>query len=328
MNPNAPAPNVQQWSLGFQRELPGNLTAEVNYVGTKSTHLDVISDLNQPSIAAPGAPSKVPYANFGYIEYTNSIGFGNYNGLEATLTRRFSNGFSFRTAYTYSRSLDNTPQELESNSGAPPDGRNYAAWYSLSDFDIPHRFSANYVYELPFGKSKTFANHGILSSILGGFRTSGVYTYYSGHPFTVNGGGGLAAALDPNGAATATLNLIGKPTLVHNTDCWFYAAQNPQCRVNAPNLTDAFSLPAPGVIGNSGRNTLRGPHTNVFDAALLREFPIHETANLEFRWEVFNVSNTPLFGQPNNNFSSGAAGQITSLSGDPRVMQLALRLSY
>jgi hypothetical protein len=81
-------------------------------------------------------------------------------------------------------------------------------------------------------------------------------------------------------------------------------------------------------IGNSGRNTLRGPHTNVFDAALLREFPIHETANLEFRWEVFNVSNTSLFGQPNNNFSSGAAGQITSLSGDPRVMQLALRLSY
>lgn len=328
MNPNAPAPNVQQWSVGFQRELPGNLTAEVNYVGTKSTHLDVISDLNQPSIAAPGAPSKVPFTNFGYIEYTNSIGFGNYNDLEATLSRRFSNGFSFRTAYTYSRSLDNTPEELESNSGAPPNGRNYASWYGLSDFDIPHRISVNYVYELPFGKGKAVANHGLLSSIVGGFRTSGVYTYYSGHPFTVNGGGGLAAALDPYGAATATLNVIGKPTLVHNTDCWFYAAQNRQCVAHAPNATNAYSLPAPGVIGNSGRNTLRGPHTSVFDAALLREFPIHETANLEFRWEVFNVSNTPLFGQPNNNFSSGAAGQITSLSGDPRVMQLALRLSY
>lgn len=328
MNPHAPAPNVQQWSFGLQRELPGKLTAEVNYVGTKSTHLDVINDLNQPSIAAPGAPSKVPFANFGYIEYTNSIGFGNYNGLEATLTRSFANGFSFRSSYTYSRSLDNTPQELESNSGAPPDGRNYAAWYSLSDFDIPHRFSANYVYELPFGKGKNFANHGLLSAILGGFRTSGVYTYYSGHPFTVNGGGGLAAALDPNGQATATVNLIGKPTLVHNTDCWYFAAQNARCAALAPNATNAFSLPAPGVIGNNGRNTLRGPHTNVFDAALLREFPIHETANLEFRWEVFNVSNTPLFGQPGNNFSSGAAGQITTLSGDPRVMQLALRLSY
>ena len=328
MNPHAPAPNVQQWSFGFQRELPAKLTAEVNYVGTKSTHLDVISDLNQPSIAAPGVPSAVPFKNFGYIEYTNSIGFGNYNGLEATLSRRFENGFSLRAAYTYSRSLDNTPEELESNSGAPPDGRKYASWYSLSDFDIPHRFSFNYVYQLPFGAGKAFASHGPLSYLLGGFRTSGVYTYYSGHPFTVNGGGGLAAALDPYGAATATLGLVGKPTIVHNTDCWFYAAQNAQCAVHAPNVTNAFALLAPGVIGNSGRNTLRGPHTNVFDAALLREFPLHDTANLEFRWEVFNVSNTPLFGQPNNNFSSGAAGQITTLSGDPRVMQLALRLSY
>ncbi|WP_263366900.1 TonB-dependent receptor [Edaphobacter bradus] len=328
MNPHAPAPNVQQWSFGVQRELPAKLTAEINYVGTKSTHLDVIRDLNQPSIAAPGAPSKVPFANFGYIEYTNSIGFGNYNGLEATLTRRFSNGFSFRTAYTYSHSLDNTPQELESNSGAPPDGRNYGAWYSNSDFDIPNRFSANYLYELPFGKGKTFASHGVLSAILGGFRTSGVHTFYSGHPFTINGGGTLATALDPYGQATATLNVIGKPTLVHSPDCWYFASKNGACATLAPNATNAFSLPAPGVIGNSGRNTLRGPHTNVFDAALLREFPIREKANVEFRWEVFNVGNTPLFGQPNNNFSSGAAGQITTLSGDPRVMQLALRLSY
>ncbi|GAC1359525.1 MAG: hypothetical protein NVSMB3_07070 [Acidobacteriaceae bacterium] len=328
VDPHAPAPNVQQWSIGFQRELPMELTAEVNYVGTKSTHLDVLNDLNQPSIAAPGAPSKTPFPNFGYIEHANSIGYGNYNGLEATLSRRFRKGFSVRAAYTYSRSLDNTPEELESNSGAPPDGRNYAAWYGLSDFDIPHRFSLNYVYELPFGTGKAMLNHGPMAQIFGNFRTSGVYTYYSGHPFTVNGGGGLAAALDPFGAATATLNLIGKPTIVQNPDCWYFAAQNKQCLVNAPGLSNAFALPAPGVVGNSGRNTLRGPRTDVFDAALLREFPIRETTNLEFRWEVFNVTNTPEFGQPNNNFSSGAAGQITSLSGDPRVMQIALRLSY
>jgi len=328
MNPHAPAPNVQQWSLGFQRELPLQMTAEVNYVGTKSTHLDVLNDLNQPSIAAAGSPSKVPFRNFGYIEYSNSIGFGNYNDLEATLSRRFTNGFSLRAAYTYSRSLDNTPEELENNSGAPPDGRNYAAWYGLSDFDIPHRFSFSYVYELPFGKGKEYLSHGALGYVLGGFRTSGVYTYYSGHPFTVNGGGTLATALDPYGAATATLNLVGKPTIVHSPDCWYYAAQNTACRVSAPTLTNAFALPAPGVVGNSGRNTLRGPNTNVFDAALLREFPFRETGNLEFRWEVFNVTNTTEFGQPNNNFSSGAAGSITSLSGDPRVMQLALRLSY
>jgi hypothetical protein len=328
INPHAPAPNVQQWSFGLQRELPMNFSAEVNYVGTKSTHLDVIRDLNQPSIASAQAPSKVPYPNFGYIEYTNSIGFGNYNGLEATLSRRFSNGFSMRAAYTYSRSLDNTPQELESNSGGPPDGRNYSAWYGLSDFDIPHRVSASYVYQLPFGRQKAYLNHGVLSAIMGGFRTTGVYTFYSGRPFTVNGGGTLATALDPNGQATATLNVIGKPTIVGNPNCWYFAAKNAKCGALAPSSTDAFALLPPGVVGDSGRNTLRGPHINVFDAALLREFPIHDTANVEFRWEVFNVTNTPEFGQPNNNFSSGAAGSITSLAGDPRVMQLALRLSF
>ena len=85
---------------------------------------------------------------------------------------------------------------------------------------------------------------------------------------------------------------------------------------------------AAGVVGNSGRNTLRGPHTTVFDAALTRDFRMTERANLQFRWEVFNLANTPEFGQPNGNVTSGAAGSITTLSGDPRVMQFALRLSF
>jgi hypothetical protein len=66
----------------------------------------------------------------------------------------------------------------------------------------------------------------------------------------------------------------------------------------------------------------------VFDFALMRDFPIHESVGLQFRWEVFNLTNTVLFGQPSNNFGSRSAGTITSLSGDPRVMQFALRLAF
>jgi len=154
VNPHQPAPNVQQWSVGFQRELPMHFTADVNYVGTKSTHLDVLNDLNQPTFNHGVTTNISPFPNFGYIEYQNSIGYGNYNGLEATLSRRSTNGFSFRAAYTYSHSLDNAPQELENNSGAPPEGRNYSGWYGRSDFDVPQRVSFNYVYELPFGKGK------------------------------------------------------------------------------------------------------------------------------------------------------------------------------
>ena len=327
VNPHQPPPNVQQWSFGFQRELPMHFTADVNYVGTKSTHLDVLSDLNQPTFNNGVTTNISPYPGFGYIEYQNSIGYGNYNGLEATLSRRFTNGFSFRAAYTYSHSLDNAPQELENNSGAPPDGRNYWGWYSRSDFDIPQRVSFNYVYEPPFGKGKSFVNSGVAGYLLGGFRTSGVYTFYNGRPFTINGGG-LSSALDPYGAATATVNVIGKPVTVGSPDCWFYASKNAKCAAKSTGLSDAYALAPAGVIGNSGRNTLRGPGVNVFDAALLREFPFGERANLEFRWEVFNVTNTAELGQPNNNFSSGSTGQITSLAGDPRVMQLALRLSF
>ena len=328
MNPHDPLPNVQQWSLGFQREFGAGWTSEVDYVGTKSTHLDVLSDYNQPTIVNGVSTGVAPYANFGYVEYTNSIGYGNYNGLQASINHRFSKGLSLRAAYTYSHSLDNSPEELESNSGAPPNGRNYASWYGSSDFDIPNRVSANYVYYLPFGRGQSVLNGGVLGYILGNFHTSGVYTYYAGHPFTVNAGGTLAASLDPYGQATAVPNVAGKPTKVSDPTCWYFAAKNKACQVLSPNLTDVYSLPAAGVVGNSGRNTLRGPRTNVFDASLLKEFPLGETRNLEFRWEVFNVTNTPEFGQPNGNFSSTAAGSITTLSGDPRVMQFALRLSF
>jgi hypothetical protein len=105
-------------------------------------------------------------------------------------------------------------------------------------------------------------------------------------------------------------------------------AQNKACQALAPGLSSPFQALPAGVVGNSGRNTLRGPHTTVFDAALTRDFHMTERAHLQFRWEVFNLANTPLFGQPNGNVTSGAVGSITTLSGVPRVMQFALRLSF
>jgi hypothetical protein len=307
---------------------------ELNYVGTHSSHLNVLADLNQPFFNPNGGvqPNR-PFPNFGYIEYQRPVGFGKYNGLEATLERRMRHGVGLRFVYTYSRSIDNTPQELESSSGSAPNGRNYGSWAGPSDFDTPHRFIVSSVYELPFGRGKQFASHGVLSYLIGNFRTSGVYTYASGRPFTVSAGGDRANALDAFGAAAATPNLIGTPHIVGNVDCWFFASNNKigtrsPCLNLAPGLTDAYQLQTPGSLGNVGRNTLRGPHTNVFDFALMRDFPIHEAAGLQFRWEVFNLTNTVQFGQPSNNISSSGVAQITSLAGDQRVMQLALRLSF
>ncbi|MGA8088855.1 MAG: carboxypeptidase regulatory-like domain-containing protein [Terracidiphilus sp.] len=325
-----PLPYVQQWSFGVQRQIGQKWAGEVDYVGTKSTHLDVIRDYNQPIISGGVSTGAVPYPNFGQIEYTSPVGFGNYHGLQASLTHRFSSNFEMNAAFTHSRSLDNTPQELESNSGDAPDGRNYAAWYGPSDFDVPNRVAVNYRYVLPFGRGQAMLQQGPLSWILGNWTTSGVYTYYSGHPFQVNeNDGNHNSILDPYGYTTATPNLVGKPHVLSDPDCWFYAGKDSVCGAKAPSGTsDAFAITDVGTVGNVGRNSLRGPHTDVFDAALMREFPIRESWNVEARWEVFNVANTPLFGQPNGNITSGGVASITSLSGDPRVMQFALRLSF
>lgn len=324
-NPNMPNAMVQQWSFGIQRELPSNFFVELNYVGTHSTHLQELSDLNMP------VNGVLPYPNFGYIEYNNAIANGHYNGLEASLTHRFSKGLQFRLAYTWSRSIDDAPEELVGNDAYAQNGYG-PQWTGPSDFDTPQRVVFSYIYELPAGHGHQLFSNGLASVFLGNWRTSGVYTFSSGLPFTVWSGSALTTALDPNGASdpvnTAVPNVIGKAQIVGNVNCWFYASQNTACDALVPNGKDAFQLQQPGQFGDSGRNSLRGPHVNVFDFSLMKDFVLREDTRLQFRWEVFNLFNTPVFGNPSADFSNGSAGQITSLAADPRVMQFALRLSF
>jgi len=173
VDPKTPTPYVQQWSLGVQRELPWNLVGELNYVGTHSSHLSVLADFNQPFFNPNGSvQTTLPFPTFGYIGVSETSRLREYNGLEGSITRALRNGLSLRFTYTYSRSIDNTPQELESNSGSAPNGRDYANWTGPSDFDTPHRFITSYVYELPFGHGRRFGNNGVISYIIGGFKTS------------------------------------------------------------------------------------------------------------------------------------------------------------
>jgi hypothetical protein len=322
VNPDSPNPSVQQWSLGFQRSLPWHMFVQADYVGTKSTHLTALSDFNQPINGA------VPYPNFGYIEYRNPTGNGRYNGLDLTVERRFQSDLTFRVAYTVSRSIDNVAEPLNTNSGNAQDGRNYGAWKAVSDFDIPQRVVASYVYDLPFGKAKKMAKSGPAMWLIGGFRTSGSWTYAAGRPFTVTAGGSRSNALDPFGAATAVPNIVGTIVQPQNVDCWFYNSRQGACKTLAPGVTDGFQLQSSGQRGNAGRNILRGPNTRVFDFSLQRDFPIRENMGLEFRWEVFNLFNTTQFSLPVRDFSSSAAGTITTLASDPRVMQFALRFKF
>jgi hypothetical protein len=154
-----------------------------------------------------------------------------------------------------------------------------------------------------------------------------VYTFYSGHPFTANWGS-ESSLLDAYGFATAVPNVVGPVHYLNKTSCYFYTTANSACSAFGSGLTNPFADPGKYVVGNGSRNTLRGPNTQAFDAALIKNIPIHESLSAEARWEVFNVANHALFGQPNGNVSSGSAAAITSLSGDPRVMQFAIRVNW
>ncbi len=327
VNPIKKEPMVQQWSGGVQQEVGGKWLGEVDYVGTKSTHLDLIYNYNQPIIMGGVVSQTVPYPDFGQVEYTTPIGYGNYNGLQASLSHPMANGYSVHVAYTYSRSLDNTPEELENNPGGPPDGRNQNAWYGPSEFNTPQRVSVNYVYELPFGRGKRMLNRGPLATLLGNWRTSGVYTFYSGEPFTAVQGN-ESSLLDPYGYATAVPNVIGKVAYVGKPACWFYSSATSGCAPYAAGRADAFADPGDGVVGNGRRNSLIAPNTQVFDAALMKDFAFTERLKAQLRWEVFNVANHPLFAAPGGDVSTGSAATITSLSGDPRVMQFAVRFDF
>ena len=315
----SPMPYAQEFSLGFQRQLPGQTVLTADYVGTLARHLDVISDLNQyvPSTAGTAHPV-YPYPAWGYLEFSHSIGTSNYNGLEAQLQRRFNNGLSLITAYTWSKAFATTYNQTFTN--------------SLSGSNVPQRVVVSYVYELPFGHNKPFVTSGVGAWMLGGWRTSGIYTFSSGQPFTVSSSGQLSSDIDINGNANALPIMTGKAKTIGNVNCWFYYSGNKTCGQVSPGTADAYAIPnlsmGQSPYGNGSINNLSGPHTNVFDFALMRDFSIMEKTNLQFRWEVFNLSNSVLFAQPDSTLSDGGVGTITSLAGDPRIMQFALRLSF
>ncbi|MDT5271888.1 MAG: hypothetical protein QOH49_4074 [Acidobacteriota bacterium] len=323
INPEAVMPSIDQWNLGVQRLLPGSLVVTADYVGTKGTHLSVLRNLNQQLFNAAGVGTGViPYPSLGPIEYRDNGGNSNYHGGELTLEKRFSRGFSFRTAYTYSKSIDYAQEHLAAGGTGSftQNARDLHERRGPSDFDVRHRFVGSYIYELPFGKGRSYLNDGALAHVLGGWRLSGLANVRSGRPFTVaaNGNSTALGGARGGGLVGAFADCLRDGSLSsdeRNIDRWFD--------------TTAYAVPSPARLGTCGRNTLRGPNLTNFDASLARTFDYFgEDRELEFRWEVFNVFNTPQFGLPDRNLSGTAAGRISSLAGDPRVMQFALKFNF
>ncbi|MGI8897835.1 MAG: TonB-dependent receptor [Pyrinomonadaceae bacterium] len=323
VNPDSVNPSVDQWNVGIQRLLPGNMVATLDYVGTKGTHLSTLRNLNQQTFNANGVGTGVvPYPSLGPIEYRDNGGNSNYHGGELTLEKRFSRGLSFRTAYTYSKSIDESQEHLAAGGTGSftQNSYNRGERRGPSDFDVRHRLASSYIYELPFGQGRSYLNKGAVSHILGGWRISGTGAVRTGRPFTLRAGGNDNAIGGPRGGGlvSAWADCLRDGTLPESErsiDRWFD--------------TTAYAVPTPARLGTCGRNTLRGPGIVNFDFALARTFNYFgEGRGLELRWEMFNMFNTPQFGLPERNMSSSSRGVITSLAGDPRVMQFALKFNF
>ena len=290
INPAGDKTYFQQWSAGLQRQLSATLVVSADYVGTKGSKIWTLRNLNQPDPVTKA----LPYPAFGTIEYADQDGTANYHGLELTVERRFSHGVGFRAAYTLSKAKDNAGEHLFSG-GSPSflqDARNRDSWQGPSDQDTRHRLAANWILDVPMG-----------------FTFSGIVTARTGRPFTVR-----QSSNNVGNLMTGLPDRIGDGEGAKTVDSWFDAT--------------AFKAVTSGTFGNSGRNILRGPGLVNADIALHRRFPIGGSRALELRWEVFNVFNGTQLGLPDPNISNSTVGTITSLAGDPRVMQFAAKLVF
>lgn len=307
---------VQSWNFFLERQLPGQMIAAIGYVGTQTTRSFADKEINA---AAPngGTAGRPLFSRFGRSIDTwawNGYLSANYHAVQVSVNRRAGRGLMLKGAYTFSKAINFTDEDGWTGTimfnWDPVFSRNRAR----AGYDVPHNFQAGFVYELPTGPGKRYANTGVSRWILGDWQVNGVFAAYSGRPFTVSAAAGTLNA--PGNTQTADQV---KPVVER------LGGIGPGQPYYDPT---AFAAPTGLRFGTSGRNLLRGPGAVNMDMSLFRRFPVSERINLEFRAEAANVSNTPHFNNPAANVSAANFLVVTSAVADQRQVRLGLRLAW
>ena len=310
-----------------------------------------------------------PFPHFGGVAFTAYDGSGNYNSLQSKLEKRVSRGLSFLATYTWSHSLDNAPTPLGSTGDGGYRSLNIlgiGADYGSSPFDVRHRATFNGNYELPFGRGRQFLNSGgVADYLIGGWSSSLVFRVQTGEPITIGTNGLVNASgsgingikvRDPfkgGGLPDPSNPGIKKcPDQVRTVQHWYNpcAFANPLPANNGAFAdTNAFYPDSGGggvhipntvtgqaalaYVGNP-RGQIAGPGYNRTDMSLFKSFPTFREQNLQFRADVFNLLNTPAYGNPGNTGLSDNGGLITgprtfqANTPDSRFFQFALKYTY
>lgn len=334
VDPSLRTPYLQQWGLNAQYELTPSTLVEVGYQGTKGTALATMRLINQPLLASATSPVngqttntaanaqlRVPYVGFsptGLVWLETSTD-SRYNALQASVSQRLSKGLRFLASYTWAKSLDNNSG---SGTGATftqfnGDQNRLDLNRGLSDFDRAHRFVVNFSYHIPafgFGLNDT----AIGKRLFTGWQLAGVGVMQSGTPISI---------LDTSGASlygTANSRASFAPGATVESATLSGRVQD---RLNEYFSKAAF-VRAGNEFGNTGRNILRGPRQRNLDLSVNKRFAITEKWGLEYRAEFFNLLNLVNFANPGGSITAASYGRIRSTTGNPRVIQFALKLAF
>ncbi len=363
-DPKYKDPYSHQWHVEYQRELTKSSMISVAYVGSVSRRLPYSGLANAANQAFPNgtaaatvdAARRVPWVGAG-VNYTLAIGKANYKALETKFQRRFTNGWSTLVSYTWGRSRDTGSGyfNVENGPGGSSTIQNFwdqsTAW-GVSGYDITHFLSWATLYELPFGKGKTWLKSGPASWILGNWQANFIAQARTGAPFNLIVTGDLA---NLRGSGSSAPNNYLRPNLLADPYVAGPVAANPDpnCQKTisqggrAADQTRtivswfnpcAFGIPS-GAFGNFGRNALRGPSVYNADVSVFKSVPIGERFKVQLRVEAFNLFNIQNWSEPapanltiNTNATTIAAsvGKISGLAQgtNPRQIQFGLRLVY
>ncbi len=354
---------VQQWNLAVQRAITNNMSAEIAYVGSHIVHVGIpdsnlnqlttgqlaqgaslLTQVNNPYFGQIPISSSIgtktvsqaqllkPYPRFlNVATYRNNSGTTNYNAIQGKVEQRFSHGVSFLFDYTHSKLIDDASSVFSTTVLSSPNSSSLVAADTFRPYlerdsssgDMPNVTSFSGIYELPAGRGHRFAATGVGDALLGGWSVNSIFSLQSGMPVTVT------QATNNNAFAGFALqrpNIVGNPKLPASQ-------RTPAHYFN----TAAFATAPQFVLGTASRNPVRGPAYRDLDFALVKHTKLIEGMDMEFRAEMFNITNTPAFSQPNGSFvppvivngvpQPTVFGSITSTTTDPRVVQFALRLS-
>jgi len=315
---------TQQWSFSVAQEVGRSTMLEVQYLGSKSTHLENSLDYNATQPGPGNVQTRIPWPKWNRVFGFNSSGAANYNALLVTAEKRMGKGLMFKGAYTFSKTLSKNGARSSGNVGQVQNPFNLRLNDGFSTDHLPHRFTGNFLYQLPFGRGQRFGGnmHRAADLLLGGWHFSGIVTLHNGYHLT--------------GPTVAAANCNSSPTNVCRPD----VLRNPLLGGNG--LTsprwdrDAFDWPLNTArhpaqtprFGNSAMNILRGNGINSADMGIFKDITLRERYRFEIRGELFNAFNHTNFATPNGAPENPNFGRTFATSVGPRTIQIGLKLYW